>query len=123
MNLFDIPTNTLLAQIIGGCFTGFCLGTFIPSEYEKNFSFAERKKIWKWKNDENLTLFTLIVFLIKALLLIGLIAYINAEIAKYFDAFPMFGNGKNSYSFVICFFIMVAVAKKLRYLYFKSKMN
>ncbi len=44
MDLFDIPTNALLAQVIGSCFIGFCLGVFIPSEYEKNFSFTERIK-------------------------------------------------------------------------------
>ncbi len=123
MESLNIVTNAMLVQFLDGIFTGFCCGILAPSEYEKNFSFAERKKVWKWQKYKPVNFFTLVFFVIKVVVFIGFIGYINIGIAKYFDVYPMSKVGGHLYIFGVCFFMMAFMAKWLRYLYFKSKIS
>ncbi len=123
MEFFDMPINVVLAQILGGSFTGFCLGIATPSEYERSFSFEERKKVWKWKKNKPLNLISFITYLIKIVIAMSVVGFVNIAIARYFNAYPMSKHADNLYIFGIFFILIMFISEKLRYLYFKSKVN
>ncbi len=117
--IFLPTTNALLAQVIGGCFTGL-LGFLIPSEYEKRQSFENKIKVWGYRKSKNSSFFMILCKIVIGLFIIG---FVNIQIAKYFDAFPMSKTGASTLTLSVVTLVTLFLTKSLRYLYFKSKVN
>ncbi len=108
-----ISDNAMLAQILCGIISGL-FGFFIPSKVEK-----QQSKIGL----TSFSFLTLILFVLKALIIIAIICFINVQILHFFNIYPLPKGSKYSHAFTLSFLLTAFCTKYMRYLYFKERLH
>lgn len=121
MDFFNLPSNLFWGQFISGAFAGLCLGSLVPSEYEKQTPYQDRKFVWKWKKyDQPITVFSVIKYMLFLILCITIGGFIIRQIYLFFGCYPITKEQRMLFTFV--FFLTAFLAKYIRYLYFKKRL-
>lgn len=124
MNFFGyIPVNVVIAQIIEGIWIGMCFGICIPSEYEKIQSIENRQKIWFWKIHQMFDIKDIFIYLLKVLLIICFVGFIDIKILQLLNVYPMSKYANHSIIMLVAFIVITFTAKYVRYLYFRYKLD